>query len=82
MFKKIIAPFFWVSSLYAWEKPEVDPFEPLSSIPASELLPKGVGFSIAKDGSLMVNGKPRYFPAVIWYGDTQWGYHKQGRGGL
>ena len=78
MFKKIIAPFFLVSSLYAWEKPEVDPFEPLSSIPASELLPKGVGFSIAKDGSLMVNGKPRYFPAVIWYGDTQWGADHQG----
>lgn len=55
------------------EMPKSDPFIPYNEIPSTELLPKGKGFSIAKDGSLLVDGKPRYLPAVLWYGDTQWG---------
>lgn len=57
----------------AAEMPTSDPFEPFADLPAEELLPKGAGFAIAKDGSLLVGGKPRYLPAVLWYGDTMWG---------
>ncbi len=57
----------------AAEMPNADPFEPFADLPAEELLPKGAGFAIAKDGSLLVGGKPRYLPAVLWYGDTMWG---------
>lgn len=53
--------------------PTSDPFEPFADLPAEELLPKGAGFAIAKDGSLLVDGRPRYLPAVLWYGDTMWG---------
>jgi len=57
----------------AAEMPTSDPFEPFADLPAEELLPKGAGFAIAKDGSLLVGGRPRYLPAVLWYGDTMWG---------
>lgn len=57
----------------AAEMPNADPFEPFADLPAEELLPKGAGFAVAKDGSLLVGGKPRYLPAVLWYGDTMWG---------
>ena len=57
----------------AAEMPTSDPFEPFADLPAEELLPKGAGFAVAKDGSLLVGGKPRYLPAVLWYGDTMWG---------
>ena len=57
----------------AAEMPTADPFEPFADLPAEELLPKGAGFAIAEDGSLLVGGKPRYLPAVLWYGDTMWG---------
>ena len=57
----------------AAEMPTSDPFEPFADLPAEELLPKGAGFTVAKDGSLLVDGKPRYLPAVLWYGDTMWG---------
>jgi hypothetical protein len=61
----------------AAEMPTSDPFVPFADIPAEELLPKGAGFTIAKDGSLLVDGKPRYLPAVLWYGDTPWGCDKK-----
>ena len=38
----------------AAEKPTSDPFAPFADLPAEELLPKGAGFTIAKDGSLLV----------------------------
>ncbi len=57
----------------AAEMPKSDPFVPFAEIPAEELLPKGEGFTVAPDGSLLVGGKPRYLPGVIWYGDTPWG---------
>ena len=53
--------------------PTSDPFAPFADLPAEELLPKSAGFAVAKDGSLLVGGKPRYLPAVLWYGDTMWG---------
>ena len=61
------------SCAIAAEMPISDPFEPLADIPAGELLPTNATFAIAKDGSLLLGGKPRYFPAVLWYGDTMWG---------
>ena len=59
--------------VHAAEMPKSDPFVPFTEIPAEELLPKGEGFTVAPDGSLLVGGKPRYLPGVIWYGDTPWG---------
>lgn len=57
---------------------DYDPFPAYETIPPSERLPfeKGApanrGFVIAKDGSLEVNGVPRYFPATLWYGGAEW----------
>ncbi len=64
-------------SASAAEKPTTDPFEPFADLPAEELLPTNATFSISKDGSLLLDGKPRYFPAVLWYGDTPWGVDRK-----
>lgn len=48
-----------------------DPFVPLDAIPESELYPKRASFSVAEEGHLLVDGEPRYLPAVIWYGATE-----------
>ena len=61
---------------FSFEKPAVDPFEPLASIQKEELLPKGAGFAVARDGSLVVDGKPRYLPGVIWYDPPGWGTNR------
>ena len=64
-------------SASAAEKPTTDPFEPFADLPAEELLPTNATFSISKDGSLLLDDKPRYFPAVLWYGDTPWGVDRK-----
>ena len=64
-------------SASAAEMPTSDPFEPFAEIPAEELMPSNACFGIAKDGSLLLGGKPRYFPAVLWYGDTPWGVDRK-----
>lgn len=48
-----------------------DPFPKFEEIDKSELYPQGGKLSVAKDGSLLVDGKPRYFTATIWYGATE-----------
>lgn len=48
-----------------------DPFVPFGAIPQSELYPKAAKFSVSKEGHLLVNGKPHYFTATIWYGSTE-----------
>ena len=48
-----------------------DPFVPFGAIPQSELYPKAAKFSVSKEGHLLVNGQPHYFPATIWYGATE-----------
>ena len=45
-------------SASAAEKPTTDPFEPFADLPAEELLPTNATFSISKDGSLLLDGKP------------------------
>ena len=64
-------------SAFAAKVPTCDPFEPFAEIPAEELMPSNACFGIAKDGSLLLGGKPRYFPAVLWYGDTPWGVDRK-----
>lgn len=49
-----------------------DPIPSFSSIPKEELYPKGAKIVVAEDGSLLVNGKPRYFPATQWYGQIEY----------
>src|SRR5574344_324526 len=48
-----------------------DPVPSFASIPTDELFPKGAKIEVAQDGSLLVNGKPRYFPATQWYGQIE-----------
>ena len=45
-----------------------DPVPSFESIPKDELFPKGGKITVAEDGSLLLDGKPRYFPATQWYG--------------
>lgn len=48
-----------------------DPFVPFAALPANELYPKAAKLTVAKEGHLLVNGQPHYFPATIWYGSTE-----------
>lgn len=48
-----------------------DPFVPFGAIPKSELTPEGGVLTVAPEGHLLWNGRPRYFPATIWYGATE-----------
>ena len=48
-----------------------DPFVPFDALPRGELYPSNATLSIAKEGHLLVNGVPHYFPATIWYGATE-----------
>lgn len=48
-----------------------DPVPSFDSIPKEELFPKGGKITVADDGSLLLNGKPRYFPATQWYGQIE-----------
>ena len=45
-----------------------DPFVPFDALPKGELYPQNAAFAVSKEGHLLVNGKPHYFPATIWYG--------------
>ncbi|MGN0854545.1 MAG: beta-galactosidase [Kiritimatiellia bacterium] len=49
-----------------------DPIPSFASIPQNELFPKGAKIAVAEDGSLTLNGKPRYFPATQWYGQIEY----------
>lgn len=48
-----------------------DPFVPYAAIPEAELYPRASKLSVSKEGHLLVNGKPHYFTATIWYGSTE-----------
>ena len=48
-----------------------DPFVPFAALPANELYPKAAKLTVSKEGHLLVNGQPHYFPATIWYGSTE-----------
>lgn len=48
-----------------------DPFVPFDALPKDELYPQDAAFSVSKEGHLLVNGQPHYFPATIWYGATE-----------
>lgn len=48
-----------------------DPFTPFARLPEAELFPRGGELGVSPDGSLTVNGSPRYLPSVIWYGLTE-----------
>ncbi|MGN0854288.1 MAG: hypothetical protein ACI4R9_02065 [Kiritimatiellia bacterium] len=48
-----------------------DPFVPFDQLPKGELCPPSAGLSVAPEGHLLWNGKPRYFTATIWYGATE-----------
>ena len=54
-----------------WTSFAQDPVPSFASIPTDELFPKGAKIEVAQDGSLLVNGKPRYFPATQWYGQIE-----------
>lgn len=47
-----------------------DPFVRFADVPAAELLPRAAALSVAPDGTFLVNGKPRYLTATIFYGGT------------
>ena len=49
-----------------------DPVPAFSTIPENELFPRGARIAVAEDGSLTVDGKPRYFPATQWYGQIEY----------
>ena len=49
-----------------------DPVPAFSTIPENELFPRGAKIAVAEDGSLTVDGKPRYFPATQWYGQIEY----------
>ena len=51
---------------------ECDPFPSFASIPKNELVKPNASFQIAPDGSLTVEGEPRYFPATFWYGGFEY----------
>ena len=42
-----------------------DPFVPFAALPANELYPKAAKLTVSKEGHLLVNGQPHYFPATI-----------------
>ncbi|MGN0827703.1 MAG: hypothetical protein ACI4QD_07220 [Kiritimatiellia bacterium] len=44
-----------------------DPFIPFAKLGANELMPKDATITFSKDGDILVNGKPRYLPATIFY---------------
>ena len=48
-----------------------DPFVPFAALGASERTPPDAGLSVAPEGHLLWNGKPKYFTATIWYGATE-----------
>lgn len=48
-----------------------DPFVPYDRLSSKELYPTNGGFSVSSEGHLLVNGKPRYLTATIWYGATE-----------
>lgn len=45
-----------------------DPFAVFETIPAAERLPRGGALTVAADGTLAVNGAPRYLTATLFYG--------------
>lgn len=47
-----------------------DPFPPPGGVPSVERLASGAALSVAPDGTLCVNGVPRYLTGTIIYGDT------------
>ncbi len=47
-----------------------DPFVRFADIPAAEALPRSASLTVAPDGTFLVNGKPRYLTATIFYGGT------------
>ncbi|MBQ6135763.1 MAG: hypothetical protein IJI73_00145, partial [Kiritimatiellae bacterium] len=44
-----------------------DPFVRFADIPASERLPRAASLSVAPDGTFLVDGRPRYLTATIFY---------------
>lgn len=60
-----------IASLAAGGLRAEDPFVKFADIPKEELLDVTKPVTIAKDGSLLVGGKPRYFPATMWYGGIE-----------
>ena len=57
--------------LAASAAPEADPFVSFADIPEPERLPRAASLSVAPDGSFLVNGRPRYLTATIFYGGTE-----------
>ena len=48
-----------------------DPFVHFDQLSAKELYPTNGGFAVSSEGHLLVDGKPRYLTATIWYGATE-----------
>ena len=57
--------------LAASAAPEADPFVKFADIPAAERLPRAAALSVAPDGTFLVNGRPRYLTATIFYGGIE-----------
>jgi len=47
-----------------------DPFVRFADIPPAEVLPQYASLTVAHDGTFLVNGRPRYLTATIFYGGT------------
>lgn len=58
---------------------DAGPFPPFGAVPEKERLPRGATLSVAKDGSFLVDGKPRYLTATLFYGGAdECGIHTSG----
>ena len=55
-----------------------EPFAPYGALPSREALPERSCLTVAPDGTLCVNGKPRFLTATVFYHDKECGVKTSG----
>lgn len=55
-----------------------EPFAPYGALPSREALPERSCLTVALDGTLCVNGKPRFLTATVFYHDKECGVKTSG----
>ena len=66
----VVSAFAAATQCAAADDSAADPFVRFADIPAAEVLPRSASLTVAPDGTFLVNGKPRYLTATIFYGGT------------